>query len=177
VRGCLSISFEFKAWMNTQLRICTPADAAQICSIYNHHVLNTVVTFEEVPVKVDDMVRRIADITSRFPWLVCERDGFVCGYVYASSWKERSAYRYSVESTVYLASHVMGQGIGTLLYSALLDALRKTNVHCVVGGISLPNAASVALHEKLGFNKIGHFREVGRKFDQWVDVGYWELVF
>lgn len=159
------------------MRTCTPADADAICDIYNHYVLKTVVTFEEVPVKVEEMERRIADITSRFPWLVCERDGVVCGYAYASSWKERSAYRYSVETTVYLAPPVTGQGIGTLLYSSLLDALRKTDVHCAVGGISLPNEASVALHEKLGFTRIGHFREVGRKFERWIDVGYWELVF
>jgi L-amino acid N-acyltransferase YncA len=163
--------------VNAHLRACTPADAAQICSIYNHYVVNTVVTFEEVPVQVQEMARRIVDITSRFPWFVCERDDLVCGYAYAAPWKERSAYQYAVESTVYLTPQAMGQGIGTLLYSTLLDALRKTTVHCVVGGISLPNAASVALHEKLGFSKIGHFHEVGRKFDQWVDVGYWELVF
>lgn len=163
--------------VNTHLRACTPADAAQICSIYNHYILKTVVTFEEVPVQVEEMARRIVDITSRFPWFVCERDGVVCGYAYAGPWKERSAYRYSVESTVYLAPQVAGQGIGTLLYSALLTALRGTDVHCVVGGISLPNEASVALHEKLGFIKIGHFREIGRKFEKWVDVGYWELTF
>jgi L-amino acid N-acyltransferase YncA len=163
--------------VGTYLRPCTPADAPRICEIYNHYVVNTVVTFEELPVQVDEMARRIADITARFPWFVCELEGAVCGYAYAGSWKERSAYRYAVESTVYLAPHVTGQGIGTLLYSALLDALRKTDVHCAVGGVSLPNAASVALHEKLGFIKIGHFREVGRKFDQWVDVGYWEIVF
>jgi L-amino acid N-acyltransferase YncA len=163
--------------VRTTIRPCTAADAAGICSIYNHYVLETIVTFEEVPVQVEDMARRIVDVTSRFPWLVCEQDGLICGYAYAGTWKERSAYRYSVESTVYLAPHVTGRGIGTALYSALLEALRGTDVHCAVGGISLPNAASVALHEKLGFTNIGHFREVGRKFDRWVDVGYWEIVF
>lgn len=162
--------------MNANLRKCTSADAGQICAIYNHYVLKTVVTFEEAPVQVEEMARRIADITSRYPWFVCERDGLVCGYAYAGSWKERSAYRYSVETTVYLAPDATGQGIGTLLYSALLDALRKTDAHCAVGGISLPNAASVALHEKLGFTRIGQFREIGRKFERWVDVGYWELL-
>jgi L-amino acid N-acyltransferase YncA len=158
------------------VRACTPADAARICGIYNHYVRETVVTFEEVPVSVEEMSRRISDVTSRLPWLVCERGGEVCGYAYASSWKERSAYRYSVESTVYLAADATGQGIGTLLYSALLDALRATEVHVVIGGIALPNEESVALHEKLGFTKIGHFREVGWKFDRWVDVGYWEMI-
>jgi phosphinothricin acetyltransferase len=159
-----------------QLRACTPADAARICSIYNHYVLETVVTFEEVPVLVEDMARRIVEVTSRLPWLVCELDGEICGYAYAAPWKERSAYRHSVESTVYLSPGAAGQGIGTQLYAALLEALRDTEVHCAVGGISLPNQASVALHEKLGFAKIGHFREVGWKCGKWVDVGYWEIV-
>jgi L-amino acid N-acyltransferase YncA len=158
------------------LRACTPSDASQICSIYNHYVLETVVTFEEVPVRIEDMARRIADVSSRLPWLVYEHDGEIYGYAYATNWKERSAYRYSVESTVYLAPRVARQGIGTLLYLELLKALRDKDVHCVIGGISLPNPASVALHEKLGFTKIGHFREVGWKLGKWVDVGYWEIV-
>jgi L-amino acid N-acyltransferase YncA len=158
------------------LRNCTAADAASVCGIYNHYVRETVVTFEEDPVPITEMARRITEVTTRYPWLVCERDGAICGYAYASSWKERSAYRYSVESTVYLAPGMSGAGMGTLLYSALLDALRRTDVHCIVGGIALPNEASVALHEKLGFVKIGHFHEVGRKFGKWVDVGYWERV-
>jgi L-amino acid N-acyltransferase YncA len=157
-------------------RTCTAADAARICDIYNHYVIETVVTFEEVPVQVEDMARRISDVTCRFPWLVHELGGVVCGYAYASPWKERSAYRHSVESTVYLAPEMTGQGIGTSLYSALLDALRATEVHCVVGGVSLPNPASAALHEKLGFNKVAHFREVGWKLGRWIDVGYWEII-
>ena len=158
------------------LRACTPSDAPHICSIYNHYVLETVVTFEEVPVQLDDMARRIADVTSRLPWLVYEFDGEIHGYAYATNWKERSAYRHSVESTVYLAPRMARQGIGTLLYLELLKALRDRGVHCVIGGISLPNAASIALHEKLGFTKIGQFREVGWKLGKWVDVGYWEVV-
>jgi phosphinothricin acetyltransferase len=159
-----------------ELRACTPADAGRICSIYNHYVLETVVTFEEVPVQVEEMARRIVDVTSRLPWLVCELDGEISGYAYAAPWKERSAYRFSVESTVYLAPQAAGKGIGTLLYGALLEALRGTQVHCAVGGISLPNQASVALHEKLGFSKIGHFHEVGWKCGKWVDVGYWQIL-
>jgi phosphinothricin acetyltransferase len=81
-----------------------------------------------------------------------------------------------VESTIYLAPQAVGRGIGTALYSALLEGLRCLEVHCVVGGISLPNEASVALHEKLGFARIGQFREVGRKSGKWVDVGYWQIV-
>jgi phosphinothricin acetyltransferase len=107
---------------------------------------------------------------------VWEEDGAIAGYAYATEWKERSAYRFSVESTVYVAPGLAGRGIGTRLYEALLAELQRRKVHCVIGGISLPNDASVALHERLGFVKIGHFKEVGWKFDRWVDVGYWELV-
>jgi len=105
-----------------------------------------------------------------------EEDGVVTGYAYASAWKTRSAYRFSVESTVYVAADHCGRGIGTRLYRALIAALREQNVHYVTGGIALPNPASVALHERLGFRKNGHFSEVGFKFGRWVDVGYWELI-
>jgi L-amino acid N-acyltransferase YncA len=121
------------------------------------------------------MAQRIADVTARFPWLVADEGGAIVGYAYATPWKPRSAYRFSVESTVYVAPDHMGRGVGTALYRELIDALRRLGVHCTVGGIALPNSASIALHEKLGFRKIGQFVEIGRKFDRWVDVGYWEL--
>lgn len=151
-------------------------DTARICEIYNHYVTNTIVTFEEVPVPIDDMSKRIEEVTAAFPWLVHETGGIVDGYAYAASWKRRSAYRFAVESTIYLQPGVTGRGIGERLYRALIEALRHCPVHSVIGGISLPNPASVALHEKLGFSKIGQFHEVGWKLERWVDVGYWELV-
>jgi phosphinothricin acetyltransferase len=123
------------------------------------------------------MAQRILDVTARFPWLVAEEGNVIVGYAYAAPWKARSAYRFSVETTVYVAPNYLGRGIGTALYRELLDALRKLDVHCAVGGIALPNAASIALHENLGFKNIGQFVEIGRKFDRWIDVGYWELIF
>ena len=158
------------------LRTGTSFDAAQICAIYNLYVRDTVITFEETPVAVDDMARRIADVTERWPWLVWEEDGAVVGYAYAAAWKARSAYRQSVETTIYLAPQSAGRGIGSRLYGALIDELRVRGAHCIIGGIALPNPASIALHEKLGFVKIGQFHEVGLKFGRWVDVGYWELL-
>ena len=158
------------------IRACRLSDAAQICAIYNHHVLNTVVTFEETPVSVDEMARRIGAVTEKWPWLVWEEQGTTAGYAYAAMWKERSAYRFSVESTVYVAEDLVRRGIGAALYRALLPDLKQRGAHCVIGGIALPNAASVALHEKLGFEKIGHFKEVGFKHGRWVDVGYWALI-
>jgi L-amino acid N-acyltransferase YncA len=158
------------------IRACAAADAAAICAIYNAYVLDTVITFEEEPVAVAEMARRIEEVSTRFPWLVAEESGVILGYAYATPWKARSAYRFSVESTVYVASGHMGRGVGTALYRELIGELRKLGVHCAVGGIALPNPASVALHEKLGLKKIGQFVEIGRKLDRWVDVGYWELI-
>jgi L-amino acid N-acyltransferase YncA len=162
--------------MTTTIRPCRPSDAPRICTIYNHFVTDTVVTFEEQVVSDSEMAQRITSVTEQFPWLVCEKDDLVVGYAYANTWKTRSAYRFSVESTIYLAPEAFHRGIGTSLYQALLAALRASNIHSVIGGIALPNAASVALHEKLGFSKIGQFSEVGWKFGRWVDVGYWEHI-
>jgi L-amino acid N-acyltransferase YncA len=158
------------------IRACHPSDASQICEIYNYYVRETVVTFEEVPVAERDMAQRIGDVTERLPWLVCEQNGRVVGYAYAAAWKARSAYRFSVESTIYLSPDFAGRGMSSDLYGALIADLRSRDVHCAVGGIALPNAASIALHEKLGFVRIGQFKEIGWKFGKWVDVGYWELV-
>jgi phosphinothricin acetyltransferase len=158
------------------IRACAAGDAPALCAIYNHYVRDTVITFEEAPVAAPEMAQRMVDVATRFPWLVAEEGNEVVGYAYAAPWKTRSAYRFSVETTVYVAASHTGRGIGTALYREAIDAVRKLGVHCVIGGIALPNAASVALHEKLGFMKVAQFVEVGRKFDRWVDVGYWELI-
>lgn len=159
------------------IRPATSTDAEVIAAIYNHYVHHTIVTFEEDAVTVADMTQRITEtIAAELPWLVWEENGVVLGYAHASKWKSRCAYRYAVESTVYLDQTATGRGLGTRLYTALLAALRAKKIHGIIGGIALPNAASVALHEKLGFQKIGQFKEVGWKFEKWIDVGYWELL-
>jgi L-amino acid N-acyltransferase YncA len=157
------------------IRPATVADAAGIAAIYNPHVTGTVVTFEEEPVSVAETARRIVDISPRYPWLVCEAEGVIAGYAYASSWKSRSAYRFAVETTIYLAATHLGAGLGRRLYGALLDDLRAHGFHVALGCIALPNAASVALHERLGFAKVAEFPAVGWKLGRWVDVGYWQL--
>jgi len=158
------------------IRPAAPEDAEAISAIYNPYVATTTISFEEETVAVDDMARRIADVlTLGLPWLVAECEGCLLGYAYATKWRARPAYRTSVESSVYLDKGAAGRGVGTALYRALLDILRGRDVHMVIGGIAQPNEASVALHEKLGFRKVAHFSEVGRKFGRWVDVGYWEL--
>ncbi len=158
------------------IRPAVPEDAARICDIYNHYVLTTTISFEEEAVAPPEMARRIADVReAALPWLVLEADGRLLGYAYATKWRARPAYRTSVESSVYLDPACAGRGHGRALYTALLDELRRRELHLVIGGIAQPNPASVALHEALGFRKVAHFSEVGRKFGRWVDVAYWEL--
>ena len=160
-----------------RVRDAVAADAAPIAGIYNHYVAETVVTFEEEPVPPAEMAARIQDVRSAaLPWIVLEHEGAVTGYAYASKWKGRCAYRFSVEGTIYLAPSFAGRGAGTVLYRRLLAELKETGLHSVLGGIALPNEASVGLHEKLGFQKVAHLREVGFKFGRWVDVGYWQLL-
>ena len=156
------------------IRRVVPGDAAAIAAIYNHHVVNTIVTFEETPVDDAEMRRRIADIDASHAWFVAQDGARVAAYAYASAWRARSAYRRSVETTVYVASDAMGRGLGTKLYAALLRELAQRGFHCAMGGIALPNAGSVALHERMGFAKVAHFREVGWKLGRWIDVGYWQ---
>lgn len=151
------------------------ADAETVARIYNHYVAETVVTFEEEPVSSAEMARRIEEVQAvPLPWMVAEHGGEVKGFVHASKWKGRCAYRYSVEVTVYLDPNCSGRGIGSELYRRLLMVLEEMNIHTVLGGIALPNEASIALHEKLGFRKVAHFSEVGFKFGRWVDVAYWQ---
>jgi len=159
------------------IRIANVGDAAQLCEIYNHYVLNTNVTFEEQAVTVEEMASRVQETLSSLPWLVVEDDSQVLGFSYASKWKGRCAYRYSAEATVYLRPDATGKGLGTQLYLELLKELKDRSLHTVMGGIALPNDASVALHEKLGFSKVAQFRQVGHKFGNWIDVGYWQLLF
>jgi phosphinothricin acetyltransferase len=160
------------------IRACQLSDAVPICSIYNHFVCNSIATFEETPVTGDEMAHRIDTVLGdRLPWLVWEHEGAVRGFCYASQWRARSAYRHCVETTVYLSPDFTRRGIGAQLYGELVAQLRTRDIHSAVGVIALPNAASVAVHEKTGFCKAGQLHEIGRKFDQWIDVGYWQLLF
>ncbi|MEM7016642.1 MAG: arsinothricin resistance N-acetyltransferase ArsN1 family B [Pseudomonadota bacterium] len=153
-------------------------DAGAICEIYNPYIEHTVISFEEETVSTEEMISRIQQVKSAdLPWLVCVEDEKLMGYAYASRWKTREAYRFTAESTIYLADSAQGRGIGKKLYEALFDQLRMQGYHAVIGVIALPNDASVALHERMGFEKAAHFKEVGLKFGKWIDVGYWELLF
>ncbi len=133
------------------------------------------VTFEEEPVAAAEMARRLEEVRSAsLPWLVAEAGNQTQGYAYATQWKPRSGYRFSAEITVYLTPDHAGRGIGSKLYGRLFPMLQARRIHAVMGGIALPNGASVALHEKFGMRKVAHFEAVGFKFDRWIDVGYWQ---
>jgi L-amino acid N-acyltransferase YncA len=161
---------------NAQIRPATAADADALAMIYNHFVLHTMVTFEEDPVTGTVMAERMRDVLdSGCPYLVAERDGVVVGYAYATKWKPRVGYRFSTEVTVYLAPDEAGRGIGSLLYGALIPELRTRGFRNAIGGIGLPNAASVRLHERMGFVKVAEFPNIGIKFGSWMNVGYWQL--
>ncbi len=152
------------------------ADVPAIASLYSHYVLHTTVSFEEAAVGAEAMGQRVDEVVSAgLPWLVADHSGELRGFAYAGKWKARSAYRFSVESSVYVAPQQVGQGIGAGLYAPLLAELRAQGLRTVLGGIALPNDASVRLHERFGFAKCAHLTEVGFKFGRWIDVGYWQL--
>lgn len=156
------------------VRPVEPGDCQIICDIYNYYIENTVISFEEQPLTVDEMAQRVLACTVSYPWLVCVDSGRVVGYAYANRWQVRSAYRQSVETTVYLEPGQQGRGHGKALYSALLPRLAQQGLHAAIAGIALPNEASVRLHERMGFDQVAHFAEVGWKQGKWVDVGYWQ---
>ncbi len=156
------------------IRPFAPGDEHGICALYNHYISHTTVTFEEAPLTARAMRARIDDYRQHHPWLVCEIDGQLVGYSYASQFHHRSAFRHTVESTVYVRQGFGRRGIGQALYRPLLQHLAQQGCHVALAAIALPNDSSVGLHEALGFTKVGHFSQVGRKFGQWIDVGYWE---
>lgn len=157
------------------IREASEEDAQAIANIYNHYIRNTVVTFEESDTSSTEIFTRITKVKQAgFSWLVAEENDKIIGYAYSSPWNERSAYRHTAEVSVYLANSGTSRGWGTRLYQALFDDLRAKSITTVIGGIALPNNASVALHEKFGMEKVAHFTKVGYKFGEWLDVGYWQ---
>jgi len=158
------------------IRLATSRDASQIADIYNYYVENTCITFEEEPVPESEMQMRITDTLKEHIWLVYEEDGLILGYAYYSKWKVRTAYRFCAESTVYLRNGHTGKGLGEMLYRELIANAHEMKLHALIGGITIPNAPSIKLHEKFGFKKVGQLVEVGFKQNKWLDVGYWELI-
>lgn len=157
------------------IRVANLTDAGAIADIYAPYVRDTVISFETVPPDEAQMAERIAKVLPRLPWLVHEADGRVTGYAYASPHRERAAYRWSVDAGIYLDGQAHRRGIGRALYTVLIEALGLQGYHRAYGAITLPNAASVGLHEACGFRHIGTYRQVGFKFGAWHDVGWWGL--
>lgn len=161
-----------------QIRSVELDDAQDLCAIYNPYITDTAITFEETPIDPSEMKRRIVRVREEsLPWLCATINHKLAGYAYAALWRERSAYRFTVESTIYLSPEYTGRGLGKNLYSVLLERIRTAGKRNVIAVITLPNPASIALHENLGFIKTAHFPEVGFKFNRWLDVGYWQLSF
>lgn len=155
------------------IRDATPDDAAAIAALYNPYVRDTVITFEYHEVSCEDMGARIARVRELdLPWIVVEEAETLVGFAYAAPYRPRAAYLHTVESTIYLARDAGGRGLGKALYGELLERLRASHAHSAISLIALPNEASMALHRTLGFREVGVLREVGRKFDQWIDVAY-----
>ncbi|CAM3746664.1 Phosphinothricin N-acetyltransferase [Vibrio aerogenes CECT 7868] len=158
-----------------KIREARPEDAGEFVSIYNYYVENTTISFEEACISADTMRQRIAKVAKAgLPWLVAESDGVVIGYAYVSPWHDRSAYRFTVESSVYVSRDVRGKGTGKHLYLALIERLEKTPVRHIMGVVALPNERSVGLHETLGFRKIGEMKEIGFKFNRLITVSLWQ---
>jgi phosphinothricin acetyltransferase len=151
-------------------------DAGAICSIYNYYISSTYFTFEEDVLSRHIIKERIWQVTKHFPWLVCEIGGEIVGYAYATSWKARSAYRFTAESTIYLKHDFVGKGVGTQLYQNLIEQLRKSGFHCILASIALPNEISINFHRKFGYQEVGIIREVGFKFNRRIDVGIYQLI-
>ncbi len=154
------------------------SDAATIADIYNHYIDETIITFEYDRVDESEIQSRISTIVDGgFPYIVyADPDsGEVIGYAYAGQWRKRIAYRFVVESAIYLRKGHEGKGIGRKLYTQLFELLREKNFRSVVAGISLPNESSVAAHKAMGFRHVGVFEKVGFKFDKWIDVDFWQL--
>jgi phosphinothricin acetyltransferase len=155
------------------LRLAHPTDARAIAELYAPYVRESAVTFELEPPDIAEIQRRIAQYAPLGPWLVAEEEGKLLGYAYVSPFRARPAYRWTAETTVYLKQGSSGQGIGTQLYSALLTCMKMQGLVTAIGGITLPNERSVRLHGRLGFHQVGLFPNVGYKFSQWHDVGFW----
>jgi len=161
--------------MAIEFRVATVDDADGVRDIYAPYCESSNVSFETAPPTREQMAERIARILAMYPWLVAVSDSHVAGYVYATRFRERAAYRWTVEAAVYIATDQHRRGLGRALYTSLFSILRAQNFSKVVAGVTLPNPASVRLHESIGFKPAGRFDGVGQKNGSWLDVGWWQL--
>jgi L-amino acid N-acyltransferase YncA len=158
-----------------QIRLATEADAPAITAIYAPIVATTSISFEVEPPDTAEMARRIVTTLRQHPWLVCDLDGQIAGYVYASSHRVRAAYQWAVDTAVYVSADFRRMGVGRGLYPSLFRILAAQGYFNAYAGITLPNPGSVRLHEAVGFRPVGVYRNVGYKLGAWHDVGWWQL--
>lgn len=158
------------------IRPMTLKDVDEIVAIYAHYVNNTVITFDtEIP-SVAEMSHRLQPIIENYPAWVCVEEGKIAGYCYAHEWKKKKAYSATAETTIYLHPDYSGKGYGRILMEQLIRDCRNRSLHALIACITIPNEPSVKLHEKLSFKQVSYFHEVGRKFNQWLDVADYELI-
>ena len=160
--------------MEVSVRQAAVGDAAAIAAIYRPIVETTTISFEEVAPGEAEMARRILGVTKAYPWLVAQCGANVIGYAYASRHRERPCYRYSVDVSVYVAENARRHGVARTLYAGLFEILTADGFHRAFAGITLPNDASIELHRSHGFEPVGVYQEVGRKFGRWLDVSWWQ---
>jgi phosphinothricin acetyltransferase len=151
-------------------------DSGACATIYAPYVAGAATSFEELPPDADDFAERIERVSRMHPWLIAERDGVVAGFAYAAPHRARPAYRWTAETSVYVANGRQSAGVGGELYGALIDLLRRQGLQVALAGITLPNDASVGLHTALGFEQVGVYRRIGYKAGAWRDVSWWQLL-
>lgn len=156
------------------IRPAVLSDAKALVDLYNYYIRNSLVTFEEIELSQEEFATRIQKISEQYPFIVYEENGEILGYAYGNKWRERSAYRFALESSVYVKHGHYGKKIGQKLYQKLFELLKEQGCKQVIGVITLPNEGSVKMHERFGFEKAAHFKSVGIKFGQWCDVGFWQ---
>jgi L-amino acid N-acyltransferase YncA len=156
------------------IRMATPQDGEQIAAVYAPSVTSTVISFEMEPPGTAEMTRRVTEALVKYPWLAAVRDGEVMGYARGGQYKDRAAYGWSVETSVYIRATAYRSGLGRALYGVLFDLLVLQGFFMAYAGVTLPNPASVGLHESLGFTPVGVYRAAGYKFGAWHDVGWWQ---
>lgn len=151
------------------------ADIQELLDIYNYYVLHTTATFDIEPLTLEAFTHKLNRIKTAYPFIVYELEGEIMGYAYGSRFRPKPAYNYVAESTVYVKHTAHGKSIGTKLYNELIRQLKETNLRTVLGVLTIPNEASIKLHEKFGFKQVAELKEVGFKFGAWQDVGIWQL--
>jgi L-amino acid N-acyltransferase YncA len=156
------------------IRLVREADASSVAAIYAPYCNDTVISFEEVAPTTDEMAQRIKTIGAARPWVVLEADGTIVGYAYASPHNDRAAYRWSVSTAIYISSTHQRRGAGRALYTTLFELLRHLGYYTATAGITLPNPASVGLHEAFGFALVGVYRDIGHKMGGWHDVAWYQ---